>query len=185
MNYNFCSFLIFIAKIVGRWWVFYAAPRRAEARSVVYNYWLQKGEDWKRLRESRPTKSKMDDASGWYLHSKDHPWIKGFIKYRAVTKRQYWWWLITVWIWLDDAANYDTTDKGLIESIVSGNRKNDLVGWLYADKLRHICFDAVAFGNYLDLGDLRSEDPFYNSVAAKVWNNRNTAMNLEYWLTDY
>jgi len=179
------NIILFFCKIIGRVYIFHAVKYRAEARNVVYNYILQNNKInlLKRLWQRNPVK--VD--GGWKLSGGPHEGygIIGYVKYRKITKYQFYKAVFLCWGWLDDDSNQDTTDFGYIESIRNGDRKNDLVGWLYGDHLRALDLSHTKFGNSFDLGDYRANDPFYDKIACKVWNDRNTAMNFQYLFSNY
>ena len=185
----YAIYLIF-GKTLGRFWIFAATPFRAYARSVVYNYVLQNDLPLKRLRERSPL---IDKASwltmdgGWSLADihglASHHKLRGFIKYREVTKLQFYLVVFFIWGWLDDDSNQDTTDTGYIKTLLSGERKS----WhrIFNPALRKIDLDSVVYGNAFDLGDVRAEHPFFNWAATFVWADRNSAMNFQYFFWNY
>jgi len=180
--------LIFIAKIIGRVWVFACVPFRAYARSVVYSYVLQNDLPLKRLYERSPM---LVDGKAWMLQDIHGVGRLGHVNKRKVNKIQFYLVVIFIWGWLDDDSNEDTTDKGYIETLVKGQRKikpytiTDFILSRNIDKLAKIDFSQVTYGNAFDLGDVRGERPFYNFWATLAWNNRNTAMNFQYLWMDY
>jgi len=175
-------YLIF-GKTLGRFWIFAATPFRAYARSVVYNYVLRNNLPLKRLRERNPTpRIASNGDKGWVLDdvhglAGHHNW-RGVIKYRDVTKLQFYLVVFFIWGWLDDDSNQDTTDTGYIKTLLSGERKS----WhsIFNPALRKIDLDSVVYGNAFDLGDVRAEHPFFNWAATFVWADRNSAMNFQY-----
>ena len=184
--------LIILAKQFGRVWIFAAIPFRAYARNYVYNYVLQTAiydyDGWrttkiKRLNERKPVWH--NGLKCWQLADIHNVGRGGIIKYRKVNKVVFYFIVFLIWGWLDDDANQDLSDSGYCQSLVSGERKDDLAGKLYGKQLAKIDWSAVKFGNVFDLGDVRSQYPFYNFWAVWVWNNRNTAMNFQYLFANY
>jgi len=187
--------LLVLAYLLSRFWVFACISSRDYNRNYVYNYVLQNNkENWlKRLWERNP----IETQNGWVLLRADNVdhgsqmSRDGFIQYRKTNTVQFYLIVFIAWMWLDDDSNYDTTDKGLIESIASGERKilpilpADIITVLFKKQLKKVDFDGVTFGNSFDLGDIRAEHPFYNFFATLVWNSRNPLMNFKYLWMDY
>lgn len=167
------------AKQVGRFMVFPAIKKRAEYRSVVYNWVLQKQTPFKRLAERSPTW----DGKGWKLTSKSHPGVTGYVEFKSVTKWQFIK-AFMMWIWLDDDSVNDTTDLGYVDTLVSGERKDNLTAKLFRSELSKINTKLFPKANAFDKGD--ELYPFYDRAATIVWTSlRNSAMNLQYYWTNY
>lgn len=175
-------YLIF-GKTLGKVWIFAAIPFRAYGHSVTFNWVLQNGLPYKRLMERNPAWT----GEGWALEDihgmAGHHDLRGFIKYRKVTKLQFYLVVFFISGWLDPDSNQDTTDTGYIKTLLSGERKS----WhrIFNQALRKIDLDSVVYGNAFDLGDVRAEHSFYNWAATFVWNERNTAMNFQYIFWNY
>jgi len=206
------NILIFIAKVIGKVWIFAAVPFRTYARNYVYNYVLQNNLPLKRLYERSPKYNAV--LRGWELQDIHGVGRKGYIARREVNKFQFYLIVFFVWGWLDDDSNQDTTDTGYIKTLVSDDpdlmwywdrpvvairelvaklRKKEVIPkyttwrWhrIFKYQLRKVNISDVVYGNSFDLGDWRSEMPFYNFWCTLVWNDRNTGMNFQYLWMDY
>jgi len=176
-----------IIKFIGLVAIWWAIPFRAYARSVVYNYVLEnnKTNQLSRLWQRDPKEFQFEGHGYWRLHDIVHNVGKnGYIKYRKVNKFQFWFILITVWIWLDDDSNHDTTDLGYIESWYTGERKNSRGAPLVRKLIGNTKYGPV-FGNSFDLGDIRAEHPYFNFWCTFFWNLRNLSMNYQYMFRGY
>lgn len=131
-------------------------PFRAYARNRVYNYVLQNNVYLKRLEE----KNYVLENGVYYplnLSKKDYKLRdKGYIKYKKVSKIEYFLALF-IWIWFDDDSNYDTHN---------GSEKEETI--------------LKPFGNTWDLGDLRGEYPIVDTKKTFFWICRNTFYNANY-----
>ena len=152
--------LILVVKLVGKIIgvpVFYILlPFRAYARNRVYNYVLQNNVYLKRLEE----KNYVLENGVYYplnLSHKDYKLKdKGYIKYKKVSKLEYFLALF-IWVWFDDDSNYDTHNGGVeLETPIK------------------------PFGNTWDLGDLRGEHPIVDGMKTFKWICRNTFYNFGY-----
>ncbi|WNL27973.1 hypothetical protein QUR76_06990 [Arcobacter cryaerophilus gv. pseudocryaerophilus] len=131
-------------------------PFRAYARNRVYNYVLQNNVYLKRLED----KNYVLENGVYYplnLSKKDYKLRdKGYIKYKKVSKLEYFLALF-IWIWFDDDSNYDTHDGSEIEETI-----------------------LKPFGNTWDLGDLRGKYPIVGMKKTFFWICRNTFYNANY-----
>lgn len=161
-------------KVFGLVWYYFVVPFRSYARNVVYNYVLQNGTYLRRLLERHPHIS-ADNTH--YIIDPYHGAEGGIIKYRKISKVEYYlvFWLI--WGWVDDDSNNDTYDRGYIESIVKRERMTWLPEW-FVSKLKVELQEESQFGNSFDLGDSRVPD--FRPLSATLWNIRNTAYNFQY-----
>ena len=180
-----------IIKFIGFFAIWWAIPFRAYARNYIQNGVLQwKYEDrlsrlWQREPELHYLDFDEKTPLGWELKDIVHNiGENGFIKYRKVNKYQFWFILWTVYIWLDDDSNHDTTDLDYIKTWVNGERKDyklaGIVRWL----VRKVNFNQV-YGNSFDLGDIRAEHPYFNFWCTFFWNLRNLSMNYQYMFRGY
>ena len=152
--------LILVIKLVGKIIgvpIFYILlPFRAYARNRVYNYVLQNDIYLKRLEE----KNYVLENGVYYplnLSKKNYRLRdKGYIKYKKVSKLEYFLALF-IWIWFDDDSNYDTHD---------GIEKEETI--------------LKPFGNTWDLGDLRSKYPIVDGMKTFKWICRNSFYNFNY-----
>lgn len=134
---------------------------------------------WALLRENNPVHGNELDRDGWIAYIPN------------VSKLQFWWWFITVWMWFDDDANGDTCDYG-------GYNRPDHISRLLEKKVEwwNVCeriakkhctpIKGIVFGNTLDLGNIRgpyagTDNSYYQGWNMWVWNCRNTTMNLKIW----
>lgn len=169
-------------KIVGKWKTFKYVDDRARLRSIVYN-WVLQTEHYgvlQRLWEREPTYSQQ--LGGWVLKDIHGVGHEGFIHERHVTQHEFDK-AFEQWGWLDDDSNFDTTDRGFIEELVHGKRRNHLWALLFRKQLKVALGELheTKYGNSFDLGDMRGQYPYYNKYAMLAWNDRNTAMNFQYW----
>ena len=156
LRYVLILVLKLVGKIIGVPIFYLLLPFRAYARNRVYNYVLQNNVYLKRLEE----KNYVLENGVYYplnLSKKDYKLRdKGYIKYKKVSKIEYFLALF-IWIWFDDDSNYDTHD---------GSEKEETV--------------LKPFGNTWDLGDLRGEYPIVDMKKTFFWICRNTFYNANY-----
>lgn len=145
-----------VGKIIGVPMFYILLPFRAYARNRVYNYVLQNNVYLKRLED----KNYVLENGVYYplnLSKKNYKLRdKGYIKYKKVSKLEYFLALF-IWVWFDDDSNYDTHD---------GSEKEETV--------------LKPFGNTWDLGDLRGEYPIVDMKKTFFWICRNTFYNANY-----
>ncbi|HKK06534.1 MAG TPA: hypothetical protein VKA50_11880 [Gammaproteobacteria bacterium] len=183
------NLLIFAAKVWGLWWVFVATPFRAYARSVVYNYVLQREKrQWlSRLWQRQPNWSFY--INGWVMtgHVFGHlrPDETGFVRLRRVSALEFYLVVFFIWGWLDDDSMEDTTSRDYIETLLTGSRKDSLMARLFRPLLKRAKLKRVPSGNAFDLGDARAKSPYFNVVTTLFWNTRNSAMNFQYLWAGY
>lgn len=202
MKTFFFECLSVVVKIIGFFYVPTGIPakHRAEARSIVYNYVLQhrakfsEKKRFGRLFQRKPLKA--ESFVGWWLFGNYvHPCMSpGRVKYRDVSALQFWWWLIAVWMFLDDDSWNDYTDINDCRQIVNGEQ--DIHVWrftiphpwkMFSKSLRKVIATGdKRSGNAMDIGDLRAIDTLPWSRAAQfTWNTRNLGKNFQYMFTGY
>lgn len=179
--------LLILAKIWGKVWIFACIPFRAYARNYVQNcvlQWKMDGKDGRklwlgRLWEREPTL--VDAEFRWYLKDIHNVNIEGYIDFRTVNKFQFYLIVFFIWGWLDDDSNEDTTDSGHIERAIANKPKwYDACTLILRPFLKPV--DTV-YGNSFDLGDVRSDHPYFHWANTALWSCRNTAMNFQYlWM---
>jgi len=181
--------LIGLAKIWGLWWVFVAMPFRGYARNVVYNYVLQHNQrDWLgRLWQREPRllagRAACYMLAGSAVPGHKAPAIMGAVLTRKASVLKFYLVVFLLWGWLDDDANEDTTSRSHVQACIDGEHKNDLQSRLLRSWLKLIDWSGVRYGNAFDLGDVRTDYPFFNFAATLLWNTRNSAMNFQYlWM---
>lgn len=151
---RYLSIIVFklFAKVFGLIWYFVAVRFRGYSRNVVYNYVLQNNIHLPRLYQRSPKLL----INGFYeLNNIRNTILFGKIKYRKISKLEYYFVLFVLWVWVDDDSNYDTYD-----------------GTYYEDRLY--------YGNAFDLGDTRAEYPMFDLKRSYLWTIRNTAYNFNY-----
>ena len=145
-----------IGKIIGVPIFYILLPFRAYARNRVYNYVLQNDIYLKRLEEKNYV---LENGVYYPLNlSKKHYKLRdnGYIKYRKVSKLEYFLALF-IWVWFDDDSNYDTHN---------GSENEETI--------------LKPFGNTWDLGDLRGKYPIVDMKKTFFWICRNTFYNFGY-----
>ena len=156
MKYLYYTFLVLFTlfrKVFGLVWYWFAVPFRAYARNTVYNYILQNGIKLKRFEERVP---------------------KPYIKFRKVTKLEYYLVVFFIWIFLDDDSGADTFSKGHNDTYINKER-------YIPEYFRQLLIKAnnkASNGSYFDKGDdIKS---CFDVLSCFIWNGRNTAYNFSY-----
>jgi hypothetical protein len=140
-------------KVFGLFWYWVVVWFRGYARNTVYNYILANSIDLKRLNERNP---------------------KPFIKYRKVSKLEYYFVVFLIWGWLDDDSGADTFSKGHNNTYINKER-------YIPEVFRQMLIKAnskASNGSYFDKGD--EIIPCFDVLSCLIWNGRNTAYNFSY-----
>ena len=195
-------YLIF-GKTLGRFWIFAALPFVDYGNSVTFNYVLQNGLPYKRLMERNPTWDAA--ANGWRLDDvhglASHHGLRGFIKYRKVSKLQFYLVAFFVSGWTDPDCTEGFTDIGYINTIKVGatgyrtgkvDRSKNILFW-YRRWLPEFKEGDVVFGSAFDLGDVRGQYSFLDAKFTRTqkffciysWAARNPAMGFQYIFFNY
>jgi len=163
--------------------IYLVIPLRKYIRNVIYNYHLNNGIILKRLWERNP--SLNYDGTKWLLNGGTHSSITGTVQKRDVSKLLYWF-ILPMWLLLDDDANEDTYSSGFNETITKGERKK----WMpkrIKGSLEQGIQDSIDCelscnikGNSFDLGDERARCPLFNFWSVFWWTLRNPAYNFNY-----
>lgn len=150
---RYLAIIIFklFCKVFGLVWYYIAVPFRGYSRNVVYNYVLQNNIHLPRLYERSPT---LENGIFWLKNIRNVQQV-GYIKFRKISKFEYYLVLFLLWGWVDDDSNYDTHDGTQDE-----NPKK--------------------YGNAFDLGDALKHNPTFDFKKSSLWNIRNTAYNFNY-----
>jgi hypothetical protein len=141
-------------KVFGLVWYWFVVWFRGYARNTVYNYILQNGIKLKRLEERNP---------------------KPFIKYRKVSKLEYYLVVFLIWGWVDDDSNCDTFSYGHNLTYITGKR---YIPEIFRRMLKRANFKANKMNSYFDVGD--NIEPSFDILSCIIWNGRNTAYNFSY-----
>lgn len=176
LKYLFICVFKLISKTPIGWIMFHLVrPFRKYARNTIYNYILQNNIYLKRLIERKPFL-----ANGlYYLENRNKSHNQGIIKYKKVSKINYYLTLWFIWIWIDDDSNYDTTDLFFAQKVSQGLH----FSWLPKFIKNRVSIEVEQiknsqFGKAFDLGDNRNKDFFL--ISSTLWNIRNTAYNFVY-----
>jgi len=203
-----------LAKIIGRFWWRVAIRYQAKAFNIVANYKLQNKLDrLRRLDDSNPYLVQEyawagNINKGWSLTNPGHPGTHGFIKYTEVTKWQFRWWFVTVFMWLDPDANQAYFDAGYCNSITAGpgswlnenaDRRSAWDRFLLSPKLWFYLYvlrkpmpipvyqkgDIAQYADYYSVGDFQKYLIKYTNKedywSAQAWFNRNAANGFDHW----
>lgn len=123
-----------ILSVLALFWVWPALLFRGYARSVVYNgIWQLDKKKWLgRFWQRNPLwfEGRKYVPPGIILGVTHHGvTLQGFTKFRKISKLEFWFVVLVLWWPLDDCANFDMTDAGLVNSIKVGRD-----GWMNWDK---------------------------------------------------
>ena len=186
----FYELAILVAKAIGPYRVGACIEKRAEYRSIVYNYVLQT-ENRNLLVRLWQREPKWDASrKGWGWSGGPHAGMyeRGFVAFRKVTKWEFYKTVLMYYGWLDDDSNQDTTDAGYLRTLWDSTLPDyrPEVSWAkYADHYKAIPWHTIIFGCAFDLGDLRAAAPFYDKLCTDAWTDRNAAMNFQYLFGGY
>lgn len=97
-------------------WVPIIIGLRDKSREVVYNYWLQHNLAYRLPNEISKTNLLLDNKI-----VDVYACNKFVLKYQKVTKWKYYFYLITVYIWLDDTLSADFISDSLAIEILESN----------------------------------------------------------------
>ena len=146
-------------KIIGLVLFFFALPFGRWANNTVFNYVLENDIYLPRLLERPISKLhrftfKGKDIYGYRIDLYHHTKDGGYIKYKKVSKLQYYI-AVFIWGWLDNDSNYYTTDLGFMEKVVIGRH----FSWLPKIAKNQVQKEVDRlkvkgqYGNSFDLGD--------------------------------
>lgn len=156
--------------------IYLAVPIRGYLRNRVYNYSLQNNIKIKRLQERNPQLN--EDKTKYLLNGGTHSSETGIIEYKNVSTIEYYF-VLCLWLLLDDDANQDTYDAGFNRTIINKERKAWMPKFII-DSLVKDSTDNSIIGNSFDLGDVRSKEPLYGFWSVFWWTLRNPAYNFNY-----
>lgn len=153
---------------------------RGYSTNVVFNYCLQNNIYLPRLKEI-----------GWYFVEEEsmyRPTRKkygiidnGYLRYRKISKLEYYLVMWFLWKWVDNDTNNDTTDKNLImEKVINKESYAWFPEWMrnIVRKEKHRLESDGQYGNAWYLGDARKRE--WHWISSILWIIRNTCYNYNY-----
>lgn len=154
--------------------VILAYALRRYANNAVFNYVLQNGLHLPRLMERKP---KLD-GDVYRLYPTKKLATEGYIKYRKISKVEYWLVLWGLWIWSDSDSNHDITDAHMARNNIAERYPKWVQDRMSTEA--NECVDEL-YGNRFELGDARTNVSFWKYPLIGVWwAMRNTSYNYNY-----
>lgn len=174
--FNVVSFSTFLISTIIYVHLAIAYIFRKYSRNTVYNYILQNNLYLPRLtNNSRINVTKVHN--GWRLKSKRAG--EGFIKFKDVSKLEFYLVLFLLWGWVDDDCVYDTTPEGYGPDILKGEHfPNAPKLFLSMIKKEQDYIETKRLGNSFELGDERTS--VWVPLLSTLWMIRNLAYNFNY-----
>jgi hypothetical protein len=173
--------LLYIFKFIGIFYYWIAVNYRYRARDVVYNYNLQNNKRFDRLDIRYPRW--VPEIHRWELDHPDTDIPIGYINYEYVNIFKYYWYLITVYIWLNDELPYDTLD---CSDLIACNRDREFkwYNFLFSKYLSKAIHNCLHHTPAFDVGSIGYKYPnrsFIGEFLVMVLNFR-VCDNLKYKL---